>query len=1700
MGLLDKRRPVLPAPTDTTLESADETPVEQDLATDLSRVTDRSHQTIPDDGSPITITTAQKKKGIGKLTRSGNQSQTSLLIEYFEHGPESGRKPSVRVKVRPSSSKKGRNLSEGHIVVTEAQGTRRPPSHRIALGTDVSEQVLDSNISSLDSEVPFGRHRAPVEIEVNEGSDLSKLSNSPEARYILPASDISSMPGDSMLGVSRPAIITHPVSDSNFSREEMSEKENLKPPIIPTNRNASSERIAQKVIEKISNKPRTSTKSALSDKSRSRSSVSRDVEIAGEPRRRSVKHLEDDSITGTGSSIVSESLLSANPRSMDARSVRSGNSNVSINNPKLLQTVEDAIRRLILPELKEIKKDQKHASHSKQAKDTYPSDVSESSISREEVSRRHSSGKKKRRSSRDHGQRVSSGSRRHERHRKTDDYDSPSEQSYQQSESLDSVSVEDDLKPRKHRKSHRNRDLAAAGLAGAALTAAALKHHDSGSSLDHRERRKKRSKSRSSRSASVVENEEVFHKHGVPPMPMRSDLDTELTRSSLLSSNTNGTATPTRRQVREVVRGSPGELLSSGSQTPSRTPVEKQSPEKAVADIRRGLGTHHGNFSEQDLAAHGEDFDEDIDEEHHRENYQHGFGPIGHGLLTDPERARLYEKNLHHNHPIRRGLSPIQSVASYATTEPNRTSLIQPRSIESFSSPNKEREIRDDISIASMSSAPSTDLAKSRRPQGLSFENRSEIMQPHKGGVGGRARDLGADEYFDEQSDHFRDSYASSDPKITLQHMSNYTDDSTDAPYLDKVIAGQNLGQGYGANPEYVHTPPGVESAVASLYESSVLDNRGTQSPRTSQAGSSGSRGLESPNKLDREAEIVKTGSPLKHQYSFDGDEQVKETIHNPYDSTPQSPAQFFEEVDQPAPVLSRSAEKLGDGQGVEEDAQASPESEITTNPSVIQGPIAGYPNQSRDHWPYGPTPPPAPAVILPPALPEASREISTANTNLVPEALSINHPPATDSKTHVAAVNATPPGGNDEGYETGVTGANAPSPVVHERAMAPPAPFSPGLQLDTGLDEEDDPFTTGKRNQYVSGLSQGMSPLYDSATGRGVDRIQSKDVVALMDHLTVRDAQRNARDTEILMTLVTTAAEMRNSFQDMKKFITDQGDEIMDTADQQHEKTQKAIGGPRPQPAPPSARFARASQSEDEESLPAKRGNVFRRALRGLGTKNTQELQNIEGMLMQLLDDVDSLRGLQLPTHVVNEPRSTSFNSADHAHPPTDPGYEPEGQAGTSSTGDRSGIFSNNSSRQANYRGLSAPPGTGNRVSTVIERDEEYDDEDDLPDDGDLQTTPRASYREQDPRHVPGSSVPLHTPPRLHDSNQGTLSNENTPNYSMDGSSGKKKSFASSFLPKMVSRWSKTTASSAGDYRASTQTKARPYSQVSHSGSNIPEYDYDPQGDDRLRSNTSFQNQQYGNEENRPPSPLMPSQVSDNPKYQAHRNSLNLQHPQPRQGPTGRFQNRLENEAQYYDNDPLSPTSVTSSQWENQAALSGMPGPMPNGDYRHGGQLSPISDGGYSETSEAMLHRDGRRGVRSSGSASSLRKQGPPRPPKILDDDPLVPQRPSKTMMSPSGSRQATYVDHVAAARAGSPAYDKVIYDLRTVKNSTKSCQSPVSALRTPPAQNRKPSGPRPLSSSGQYSKGQKGDLNMIKKTRFRGSPYQIDSEENLA
>lgn len=456
----------------------------------------------------------------------------------------------------------------------------------------------------------------------------------------------------------------------------------------------------------------------------------------------------------------------------------------------------------------------------------------------------------------------------------------------------------------------------------------------------------------------------------------------------------------------------------------------------------------------------------------------------------------------------------------------------------------------------------------------------------------------------------------------------------------------------------------------------------------------------------------------------------------------------------------------------------------------------------------------------------------------------------------------------------------------------------------------------------------------------------------------------------------------MRNSFEDMKRFIAEQDDMILDTGDKQHDKTvQKIIGGPRPQPLG-TPRIPRRSSAEDEyiDDRAAKRQNVFKRALKGLSGRNASDLTKIEEMLVQLLGDVEGLKAAQdIRPSAARAYSSDSYNNARAAG--TD-GYEPEGQAGTSSTGGQSGYLSNSPLRPGGaMRSQEGHRGSRNRVSTVLEGDEELDDHEQHLLGNQFQNnqllTPTKDYSRAD-------SVPLDTPPQVHIPT-GAQSNEHTPKSGTD-KSRKHKSNSSSFFPK-ISRWSKTTASSVGDNFRSSGPRQRPFSEASRSGSDIVQYNTnehsDPRGDDRLRSNDSFNNQaevEEADQENRPPSPLIPSQVSSRPvseqgpKYRAHRNSQNLQHPQPRPGPTHRYQTQLESQAHNFGS-PISPTSDT---WGSNPSLARF---VPGTGNRHSGgagNLSPISDAGYSETS----------------AADQSPSQAPPRPPKVRDDGPLIPPK----------------------------------------------------------------------------------------------------------
>ncbi|OBT79303.1 hypothetical protein VF21_01885 [Pseudogymnoascus sp. 05NY08] len=659
-----------------------------------------------------------------------------------------------------------------------------------------------------------------------------------------------------------------------------------------------------------------------------------------------------------------------------------------------------------------------------------------------------------------------------------------------------------------------------------------------------------------------------------------------------------------------------------------------------------------------------------------------------------------------------------------------------------------------------------------------------------------------------------------------------------------------------------------------------------------------------------------------------------------------------------------------------------------------------------------------------------------------------------------------------DEGYISSAPNARSPGGVVTPEPKRGVVGFTDVEGMGPGEfegGEGDDPFYTTQRHQrQLSGMSQGMeSPLYDGAMGRHREAIKSKDIVALMDHLTVRDAQRNARDTEILVTLVRAAAEMRNSFEDMKRLLADTEDVVITEVQRNTDKSIiKAINGPRP--LPQSVKSLRSGTGDDDD-LPTKRRNVFKRALKGLSMRSTNDLAQIERMLVQLLGDVEGLKVAQGLSSVARE-GGFEEDDYDDAHQEgaaeQDRGYEPEGHAGTTtaSHASQSGHFSNPLSR-----GTSASQGFGgrkfseNRVSTVPEGDE---------DDNVLDYREQAildnAYDDAEPlspldRNPRAGSAPLGTPPQRVEA--ANLSSENTPRTDKSKKHKSSGSFGWNPIPK-ISRWSETTASTvAKGFRSSGGRKdAAPNSPhtashpPSRSGSDLGNYDHDVYGGgDKLHSGfsaatlplqqsaDSFAAQQPGNsqQQHHPEdlSNLPPLLPPEDPKYKAHRNSLNLQHPQPRTG--HHYQGTLEREAQDFRG-MGSPRSV---DWGSTTSLDRLPQNANVNRYSNGTTGTEDSQGGQGGYDE-----------------------GPARPPKEpLDSSAMggqaqYPPKPAVrgggklTKPSPLATEQR--VDYDDGDRRSASAASSA----RTYEGSPRAVHRSVSGLAAVPT--RKPTGPRSMGS----------------------------------
>ena len=1600
--VIGSRKPPLPAPTDTSAFSSGDqgSAIADDLTTDVSRVTDRTHYSVPDDGSPVTITT--KKRGVRdpKLSRGSHSSQTSLLIEYFEGGKSKEADKShssVRVRVRPSAAAKAKGKQSVDPIPTNETGKNRVPSYtrRISLsargdGEKVSD-IHPGTISSL-SNPGFG---PPLEVEVlhqNE-SQVSYSEQSSFGRYIPPPSDISSMPPDSMLD--EKPVYHSPVrrrSRSSLDRDEVvTRPKNVKAPSRRRSRSLSRERITQKVMEKLASQqdeqispPATARRERERDRSSSKDYTT--VDDKRSSKRKQVRGYKDEAS-------VSDQSLHLDPRKLDQQSNLSGASatSSSINNPKLLQIVDDAIRRLILPEINALKEGgQRGGDASKSSKleratkeSTASSTATSRDGSRQRVSK--SSGIASAHSYR------SKGSSRHDyddrsAYREKKAYrssrDSASEKSNNRRESGDSFSQSDKAYRKKSssKDKQRTKEVMAAGAGGTLLTAAALKHHDSQETVEKREERKdkekkkKRSKS-GSRSASINDSVDTYTKkrEKIPPMPMQSEIQSDLTRDSILSADkesSRGVGTPTRNAMTKT----PGKEGYS----PARTPTNRSANWKDAAVSRQP--DYFGDVN-------GKNMDRD------RES---AVSPVQSAASYEDERSERKSREVKSNYPSSRRVGKD----SLLVTRKSKDGYFVPED-GSLQTPLVEH------------------LRSKRRPRGITLEKRHEVIDP----------DVLGDKRYSRHypSDSRRDSV-----ETDYKRQSMYTEDSVDGQIADKLGTGQEIRK-VDANPQYVHTPVAVESAVASLHEPSTVSAKSSQSSPVKVSSFSYNRdpGLGSEKYPSTERGLGENAREV--QYSPENPLQQRDwkaTEGHEYiggddddgDSPRQSDARSDEE---PKPRLGASAIPQPEDPLPEIGHMLDDDHETNTNPSIIQGPLDGG-NGKHSLWPYDPTPPPSGRAMgdrprdlsaqaeddyaeyeqLPTgglgASGNASRDVrfhsdgneqdfarhGSADNTREYAGYDYNQSPLQqqygvegDGYGRVDAIPPSPANHRDEGYQSAAK--TAPSPGGYT-----PEPYGkmPKFRADGHADDYDmpvgaeDPFVGSKRLRHLSGNSHGMeSPLYDSATGKGIDRIESKDVVALMDHLTVRDAQRNARDTEILVSLVRSAAEMRNSFEDMKKFLESQDRMVMNHNEKTAESTVQRLQGPRPQPLG-SPRVPRRTPEEVEDA-PTRRRNVFKRALRGLSLKNTGDLTRIEDMLMQLLTEVEGLKDTQ-GTQRQSVTQSNSMTSYENLRTAPDPGYEPEGQAGTSSTPNQSDYFSGPESIARHgagmHSGYDGRRSSENRISTVIEGDEELAEreangmmeEDYLEEDYEHEErllTPTQEVRKRTTTyHEPAQAYPPY--PKRH-------SVEHTPRSSDRKSKHKSNSSSIFGIPK-ISRWSRTTASSAPDTARLSGRRERPSSEASRSGSELNYYDedYDLQEDDRLRSRQSLtESRRNSYQSGRSRSPLVPEQELDDPKYQAHCNSLNLQHPQPRSGTFHRHQANLETQARNFDK-ALSP-DVEQDQWGSMPSLARHP-VAHNQRYSDGARnLSPISsEGGYS----------------GGGGTSS----GPARPPKVIDDGPLVPPK----------------------------------------------------------------------------------------------------------
>lgn len=1679
MGADSRKIPPLPAPTET--DTATPTELATDLATDVSKPGDeKSTYSLPEDGTPVTIRTRGHK---------ANKSQTSLLIEYFEGGKVSSgsaeRKPSVRVRLTPSKKGKG-----DHFQVTETKGsrkvslTRRIPLEHATSGdlqfpegedahsmTSYASATEESNVSRnpIDIEIERShRRRRPasplipsddrVSYQPGNPSEISAIPTDSFLDGTGPMSEVKHSKGDMLAGAAATALAGAAVGEALHNRKT---------------RSGDKER--SRLVE------RSKDRSLPSDKKRrSKSRTSSMGEHTGDevrsPRRRSSKTQQESIVSGGDSSLLSSNLSAGN------RSVKSSASKTSsINNPKLLETVEDAIRRLILPELSALKREQ-----SKREGRRSSIASTGTSVSRDDgyTENRRSSGQKSD---------VSKENTRHKEKRNREarhDYENISMHNpSQESLGAEYLSREEAV------SSPRGGNLlraAAAGAAGAMAAKGLSSALDDGpDSIDRKQRDRRRRRADHSRSRSVgrdVYVDDFDDEEPAPPMPLMSDINpSEVTRASILSADTDRphSATEELAPTREIQ-----EQMVSVRSTPT--------PSRSPANHLQTLSMQHANVSHGDLTnlprgqtEHVEEYETDEFGRKVPVNQYDYYGgqtsrevPEYDDYVDDPYSNSLYNSMQDVPPPLKyvpyqagaRGLSPIPSVSGYTeggseAPLPRHSRSMQ--SVDAFSSPEKSPDHRRQAhSIHSIDSlqlgSPAPQLAAGQEVRGISANPNvvnnplgveSAVASLVDGSMLEQSVVTGMSGY--ENGTHTRDSALSyDDPQVRSRGASA----SPDKMSIDNP---RDLEE------EAHHTPTSRSIAHSHEYSEYDLDEHGRKVPRARYrnsptaseaaitAGAVGAAAAALKAAQERKQADIETYEDENFQPAgVNRNRSFKERAMGwkPRE-TPTHSVDNFDYEDESAPRMTASG--MPDVSNPMPEIGYHMEDDIITNPSLLNEPmdrdlpnwdtisgkstptprtVGGYEQSAGETSKAGMGLAAGAAALGAAALaahnrdqePEedwgrtsAERKRDTLITNPYEDASPIANPALENDILDRGGVDAT----YTTPYDTASPGLGQKYDEGYMSNGPNRTPDIAGKSLDAAgaanLDE--DPFyVSNKTNpRHLSGFSQGMeSPFYDAATGAGIERIENKDIVALMQHLMVRDAQRSARDTEIVALLMNAAVEMRNSFREMKELVQDTGDDVIFANVENTEKLQKAISGPRPFPGTATRSLQSASRADTLDEA-TKKKNLWKRALQGLSAKGTNDLSRIEDMLVQLLGEVDVLKSQTAPPISTSGQGQSLENLQPEGHYEQDKGYEPEGNSTPSHA--------------------SVPRGpTGehkysdHRISTVQEHEDEY--EYDLPSATTVKPNPdmlSPGFGDTLPR---GGSVPPETSPQTSSgAQQTTLSADNTPR----SEKGKKhKSTSSSgWIPK-ISRWSETTASSVGRaFRGSggASKKGSKYDEFqppSRSGSSLASYDdayvdHDPYGEDKLH--TGFSDPTLNQARAGPAQPTVPSfALSEDPKYKAHRNSVNLQHPQPRQAQTERHQAALEYSAREYDN-PMTPRST---DWAGSAtSLSRLP---PNTNR-------------YSASSGATRDAD-------YALSSPKQQSAPPRPPKEpLDASVHTPVKGNRVASLQKNSPQA-HTSYESGYGSATGTYASQM----TADGSPKLENRNLNAALGIPA--RRPSGPRAM------------------------------------